>query len=152
MNRVAHQSLVQRRIFWWSSPNTLHFEYMRLSGASVLHRKNAADSRMYSGPDGLSEQHWVFSLSDQFEHGVSAKEVLQIAGLTNDYHRAYYSGIIHERQAIAECRRHPDWPSRRQAHMLFQSAMESCRAREIRPPDNEDAALRWNACVRFMEP
>jgi hypothetical protein len=95
----------------------------------------------------------VLSLTDQFEHGVSAKEVLPIAaGLTNDYHRAYYSGIIHERQAIAEFRRHADWRARRQAHILFQNAMESYRrARAIRPPDNDDAVLRWNACVRFLE-
>jgi hypothetical protein len=95
----------------------------------------------------------VLSLTDQFEHGVSAKEVLQVAArLTNDYHRAYYSGIIHERQAIAEFRRHPDWRSRRQAHILFQNAMESYRhAWTIRPPNNDDAVLRWNACVRFLE-
>ena len=95
----------------------------------------------------------VLSLTDQFEHGVSAKEVLSIAaGLTNDYHRAYYSGIIHERHAIAEFRRHADWRARRQAHILFQNAMESYRrARAIRPPDNDDAVLRWNACVRFLE-
>ncbi len=95
----------------------------------------------------------VLSLTDQFEYGVNAKEVLQIAvSLTNDYHRAYYSGIIHERQAIAEFRRHPDWRSRRQAHILFQNAMESYRqARAIQPPGNDDAALRWNACVRFLE-
>lgn len=95
----------------------------------------------------------VLSLTDQFEHGVSAKEGLQIAAsLADDYDRAYYSGIIHERQALAEFRRHPDWRARRQAHMLFQNAMESyLQAREIRPRDNDDAALRWNACVRFME-
>jgi hypothetical protein len=95
----------------------------------------------------------VLSLTDQFEHGVTAKEVLQIAAsLVNEYHRAYYSGIIHERQAITEFRRHPDWRSRRQAHILFQNAMESYQqARAIRPPDNDDASLRWNACVRFLE-
>jgi hypothetical protein len=95
----------------------------------------------------------VLSLTDQFEHGVSAKEVLQVVeGLTNDYHRAYYSGIIHERQAIAEFGRHPDWRSRRQVYTLFQNAMESYRlARVIRPNDNDDAVLRWNACVRFLE-
>jgi hypothetical protein len=95
----------------------------------------------------------LLSLTDQFEHGVSAKEALQIAkGLTNEYHRAYYSGIVEERQAIAEFRRQPDWRSRRQVYTLFQNAMESYRqARAIRPPDNDDAVLRWNACVRFLE-
>jgi hypothetical protein len=95
----------------------------------------------------------LLSLTDQFEGGVSAKEVLQIAeALTNEYHRAYYLGIVHERQAMAEFRRHPDWRSRRQVYTLFQNALESYRqARAMRPPDNDDAVLRWNACVRFLE-
>ena len=95
----------------------------------------------------------VLSLTDQFDHGVSAREVLQIVeGLINEYHRAYYSGIIYERQAIAEFGRNPDWRSRRQVHTLFQNAMESYQqALAIRPPDNDDAVLRWNACVRFLE-
>jgi hypothetical protein len=94
----------------------------------------------------------ILSLTDQFD-GFSAKEPLQIVeGLTNEYHRAYYCGIVHERQAIAEFRRHPDWRSRRQVFTILQNAMESYRkAREIRPPDNDDSVLRWNACVRFME-
>jgi hypothetical protein len=95
----------------------------------------------------------VLSLTDQFEQGVSAKEVLPIVeGLTSEYQRTYYSGIIHERQAIAVFRRHPDYRSRRAMYTLFQTAMESYRqARAIRPPDNDDAVLRWNACVRFLE-
>jgi hypothetical protein len=95
----------------------------------------------------------VLCLTDQFEHGVSPKESLQIVkGLTNEYHRVYYSGIIHERQAIAVFRRHPDYRSRRQVYTLFQNAMDLYQqARDIRPPDNDDAVLRWNACVRFLE-
>jgi hypothetical protein len=94
----------------------------------------------------------VLSLTDQFD-GFTNKEPLQlIESLTNDYHRAYYAGIVHERQAIAEFRRHPDWRSRRQVFTMFHNAMESYRqARELRPPDNDDAVLRWNACVRFLE-
>lgn len=95
----------------------------------------------------------VLSLTDQFEHGVPATEVLKIVeGLHSEYHRAYYSGIVHEREALAEFRGHPDWRSRRQVFIRFQSAMEFYRrARTIRPPDNDDAVLRWNACVRFLE-
>src|ERR1700759_3016545 len=62
----------------------------------------------------------VLAQTDQFEHGVNCKEALQsAAGLTDDYNRTYYTGIIHERQAIAEFRRHPDWRSRRQAHIII---------------------------------
>jgi hypothetical protein len=95
----------------------------------------------------------VLSLTDQFEQGVNAKSVLQIAeGLTDAYHRTYYSGIIREREAIAVFRGDPDYRTRRGILVLFRNAMESYRqAQEIRPVDNDDAVLRWNACVRFIE-
>ena len=95
----------------------------------------------------------VLCLTDQLEHGIGAKEALQIAdGLSNNYLRAYYSGIVRERQAIAIFRRHPDYRCRLEAYTLFQNAMESYRrARALRPADNDDAVLRWNACVRFLE-
>ena len=95
----------------------------------------------------------VLALTDQFEQGVHAREALQIAeGLSNPYHRAYYRGIVHERRAIAMFREHEDHRSRREVFTLFKSAMESYQeAQEIRPPDNDDSILRWNACVRFLE-
>ena len=95
----------------------------------------------------------VLSLTDQFEDGVSAEEALQVVkALPDEYHRAYYSGIIHERQAIATFRRDPDYRSRRRVYALFQNAMESYRqAQANRPRDNDDSVLRWNACVRFLE-
>jgi hypothetical protein len=95
----------------------------------------------------------VLCLTDQFEEGVSAEEAVQIVeGLPDDYQRAYYSGIIHERQAIALFRRDRDYRSRRRVYTLFQNAMESYRrAQANRPPDNDDSVLRWNACVRFLE-
>jgi hypothetical protein len=41
----------------------------------------------------------VLSLTDQFEQGVSPQEALHIVGIMpNEYHRAYHSGIVHERQ------------------------------------------------------
>ena len=95
----------------------------------------------------------VLSLTDQFDRSNSAKRTLQIVErLTDEYHRAYYTGIIHERQAIALFRERPDYGSRREMYGLFQNAMESYRqAQAIHPPGNDDAVLRWNACVRFLE-
>jgi hypothetical protein len=38
----------------------------------------------------------VLSLTDQFEQDVSPKEALHIVEtMPNEYHRAYYSGIVH---------------------------------------------------------
>jgi hypothetical protein len=95
----------------------------------------------------------ILSLTDQFEHGINTKEALQqVELLPAAYQRAYYSGIVYERHAIALFRRHEDHRSRREVYRLFQIAMDSYRqAKEIRPPDNDDSVLRWNACVRFLE-
>lgn len=95
----------------------------------------------------------VLCLTDQFDQGISAKEALQIVeNLPNQYHRTYYSGLVHERQAISIFHRRHDYRCRLEAYNLFQSALELYRqARAIRPPDNDDSTLRWNACVRFLE-
>lgn len=98
----------------------------------------------------------VLSLTDQFDRVIGANEISHtlriVEGLTDEYNRAYYSGIVHERQAIAVFRNHPDYRSRKRVQALFQNAMESYRqAYAIQPPNNDDAALRWNACVRFLE-
>ena len=95
----------------------------------------------------------VLCLTDQFEEGVGADEALRIVErLPDEYDRAYYSGIIYERQAIAMFSRDRDYRSRRRGYTLFQNAMESYRqAQATRPSDNDDPILRWNACVRFLE-
>lgn len=95
----------------------------------------------------------VLSLTDQFEQGVTSKEALEITeGLSSEYHRAYYSGVIQEREATAMIHRRADYRSRRAAYGLFQNAMEWYRkAQAIRPGDNDEAVLRWNACVRVLE-
>jgi hypothetical protein len=95
----------------------------------------------------------LLSLTDQFEQGVSSKEPLRIAeSISDEYQRAYYSGIVHERQAIAQLRQHPDYRSRREVYKLLQNAMEWYRkAQAIRPVNNDDAVLRWNTCVRFLQ-
>ena len=95
----------------------------------------------------------VLSLTDQFEEGLSAKEALHVVGtVVNEYHRAYYSGIVHERQAIALFRRHTEYRYRREVYTLFQKAMDWYRkAQAIRPANNDDAILRWNTCIRFMQ-
>jgi hypothetical protein len=72
------------------------------------------------------------------------------ARLRTPYDRAYYSGIAWERRAKAKKHagvqggRHDihDWVVK--ALKLFEEASE------IREPGNDDAILRWNACVRFL--
>jgi len=95
----------------------------------------------------------VLSLTDQFDQGVGVKEAAQVVGiLQSKYQQAYYSGIIQEREAIALFRRRPSRGSGKEVHKLFLDAMEWYRkAQEIRPANNDDAVLRWNACVRFLQ-
>ncbi len=69
--------------------------------------------------------------------------------LRDPYERHYYTGLLHERRAKAQMR------AGRPPQMLaglFQRALEYFEeAEKIRPPENDDALLRWNRCVRLLE-
>ena len=95
----------------------------------------------------------VLALTDQIAHDAQAFGRARgvIARLDSPYDRAYYAGIAWERRAKA---RHIagdlgagelvyDWLSK--ALALFEEA------EALRPPGNDDAVLRWNACVRFLQ-
>ncbi|HSC26358.1 MAG TPA: hypothetical protein VLD67_03735 [Vicinamibacterales bacterium] len=93
----------------------------------------------------------LLSLTDQFAddgHAYHrAREVL--SGVTGEYERAYYAGIIAERRAKAQLARAGGATSG--AFDWLREAMTSYeRAEAIRPPGNDDALLRWNACVRLL--
>jgi hypothetical protein len=70
--------------------------------------------------------------------------------LTNEYERDYYSGIIYERRAKAFLK-HAKPRSGPRAYEWLREAM-ACyeRAERLRPPNNDDALLRWNACARLI--
>jgi tetratricopeptide (TPR) repeat protein len=65
------------------------------------------------------------------------------------YERVYYSGLLHERRAKAQMR------VGRPPHTLVPLFAEAMRcfaeAETIRPPDNDDALLRWNRCARLLQ-
>lgn len=69
--------------------------------------------------------------------------------LTDPYQQQYCMGLLCERQAKKQMR------ARRPAHAvtaLFHEAMRHFEAAEkIHPPNNDDAILRWNRCVRLLE-
>jgi hypothetical protein len=73
-----------------------------------------------------------------------------VAGLKGEYERAYYSGIVDERRAMALLRQ-TDYRSGHVVHSLFRHAMEWYEKAEwLRPPGNDDSLLRWNTCVRVL--
>jgi tetratricopeptide (TPR) repeat protein len=69
--------------------------------------------------------------------------------LTDAYERTYYRGLLNERRAKAQLR------AGRPPHTLLVLLEEAMRcyaeAEKIRPPDNDEAILRWNRCVRLMQ-
>ena len=94
----------------------------------------------------------VLALTDQIPHDprTFAEALAQVTHLDSAYDRAYYAGIAWERRAKA---RHEtggpgahtyvyDWLVT--ALRLFETA------EPLRPAGNDDALLRWNACVRFL--
>jgi hypothetical protein len=93
----------------------------------------------------------ILALTDQFDCGINAKDAMDVvAGLKGEYERAYYSGIVDERRAMALLRQ-TDYRSGHVVHSLFRHAMEWYeKAESLRPPGNDDSLLRWNTCVRVL--
>jgi hypothetical protein len=94
----------------------------------------------------------VLALTDQFDEQPSAflTATTEVARLTGPYARAYYEGMVHERWAKAQLRQSVPgvgaraYESLREAMRLFEEA------EAIRPPGNDEALLRWNACARLV--
>lgn len=92
----------------------------------------------------------VLAMSDGFDDGTSSvsKAKEYVNRLTGEYEHSYYSGIIAERQARALLTK---GPSAAFAYDGFREAMDWFeKAAELRPKGNDDAILRWNACVRAI--
>jgi hypothetical protein len=95
----------------------------------------------------------ILALTDRFAEArpASPDQARQfLPRLKSEYQRAYYAGIIAEREGIAWLR--PDRPRGGEAaYVCFRDAMAHYeRAEKLRPPANDDALLRWNSCVRMI--
>lgn len=94
----------------------------------------------------------LLAITDQFdelfaEALVSAKQVLP--QLSGEYERSYYEGIIYERWAKAQLDRGLPGES---ANNWLREAMRCFEEAEaLSEPEDADAILRWNACVRELE-
>ena len=92
------------------------------------------------------------AITDQFTGDISdryAEAESIFRSLTDTYKRVYYLGILQERKAKAQLR------AGRLPHTvlpIFEEAMSYFeQAEKIRPPNNDDAILRWNRCVRLLQ-
>ena len=93
----------------------------------------------------------VLSLTDQMESVATAQQAQKwLSRLNGEYERNYYAGIIAERLGRA-CIRHQGHGFGVQAYELFREAMVHFeRAESLNAAGNDDAILRWNACVRTL--
>jgi len=98
--------------------------------------------------------HLILSISDQLSLGENsaASEAKDLCTqLTDKYQQKYYAGIIEERSGKAAMKRSTPrakyiaYDYYREAMSLFEEA------EKIQPKDNQDAVLRWNACVRSIQ-
>jgi hypothetical protein len=95
----------------------------------------------------------LLAITDRFTRGYAvgatqAKELLP--RIRDEYQRAYYAGIICERQAKARLQQGGPGSSH-DAYEWLRDAMEWYeKAEAIRPAGNDDPILRWNACARII--
>lgn len=96
----------------------------------------------------------ILALTDQLAGqggGHVAREAREyILQLDDEYERAYYTGIVYERETRAYLE-HKN-VVRGEAYNGFRQAMEWYeKAEALRPPGNVDPMLRWNSCLRTLE-
>ena len=94
----------------------------------------------------------ILAITDQFKDEGTAAHVGRaerlVPGLHDAYTQAYYGAIINERRARAAL-------DAGRATMVYEWLLGALhgfdRAIGLRPGGNDDAVLRWNACVRALQ-
>jgi hypothetical protein len=95
----------------------------------------------------------ILAITDQFRDEVSsnvARAQALLPRLEDEYSRAYFAGIIHERRAKAGLHQRGLEPRTGIYEWLNAAMQDFERAARVRPAGNDDAILRWNACARTL--
>ena len=93
----------------------------------------------------------VLAMTDQIGDVISESEARQaVSRLGNEYHRAYYAGIVSERSAKATLRQGHPGCQQIAAESLHEAMAWFEKAEAVRPTGNDDAILRWNTCARMI--
>lgn len=96
----------------------------------------------------------ILALTDRFRlhdpHLTTRAQDL-VARLDAEYERAYYAGLVAERRARALLDRGGPGGALPAGDWIREALRWFDRAEHVRPADNDDARLRWNACVRLLE-
>jgi hypothetical protein len=96
----------------------------------------------------------LLALTDQFDARLQdafpkARELAH--ELPDPYERAYYEGLVYERRARAQYRRGGPGVGGAIYEWLARALDAYDRAAKLAPAGNDEALLRWNACVRLIE-
>jgi hypothetical protein len=93
----------------------------------------------------------LLALTDQFQQRLAVEEAQQVCSrLRSEYDRCYYAGIICERRGKVQLNRHTAG-AKASAYEALREAMRYYeQATAVRPPENDDAMLRWNTCARVL--
>jgi hypothetical protein len=93
----------------------------------------------------------LLSMTDQFDQGLPVSRPQELLPrLRGEYERAYYTGLIYERKGRAQLNQGLPGAKFVAYDLLREAMFWYERAEAIRPPDNDDATLRWNACARSI--
>jgi len=95
----------------------------------------------------------LLAMTDRFGKGyaVSAERVQEVLGrMRDDYERCYYAGIARERHGKSQLNGSAPGSSFAAFELLCEAMGFYEQAEKIRPPGNDDALLRWNACARLI--
>ena len=92
----------------------------------------------------------LLAITDEFDKelaGALKDAQSLLPRIQSEYQRLYYEGIVNERWGNSQLSK-----GGKPSIGWYRAAMRCyAKAEELSEPDNDDAVLRWNACVRIMQ-
>jgi hypothetical protein len=95
----------------------------------------------------------ILTLTDLFPRGMAGcfDEAQRLAQALGDpYERAYFTGLVYERRAKAHLRSHQPQSGLIAYDWLRRAMVQFEGAERLAPPNDDQAILRWNGCVRRL--
>jgi hypothetical protein len=139
------------------SPNAVPRALEKASRYRLLNEPGEAESicldALEADPDNQEAiAMLLLALTDQFDDDQTfvGRACDTVGRLADEYERRYYTGLIHERRAKALLRKRVPRSGPRAYEWLREAMACYERAVIIRPVNNDDALLRWNACARLI--
>lgn len=95
----------------------------------------------------------LLAITDRLGKGyaIGATRAQEVLALISDaYEKTYYTGITSERRAKAQLNQGVPGAKFDAYEWLCEAMSWYEKAEALRPPGNDDAILRWNACARII--